>query len=105
MKGSLNYIVLNNVQNFTHVISYNAITYVRVLVTQSCRVLCDPMGFSPPGSSVHEVLQARILKWAGDLPNPGIEPRSPTLQADSLPSEPPGKPHPIITHPFLDNGF
>ena len=28
---------------------------------------------------------------SGDLPNPGIEPRSPTLQADSLPSEPPGK--------------
>ena len=28
----------------------------------------------------------------GDLPNPGIEPRSPALQADSLPSEPPGKP-------------
>ena len=28
----------------------------------------------------------------GDLPNPGIEPRSPTLQADSLPSEPPGNP-------------
>ena len=28
----------------------------------------------------------------GDLPNPGMEPRSPTLQADSLPSEPPGKP-------------
>ena len=29
----------------------------------------------------------------GDLPNPGIEPRSPALQADGLPSEPPGKPH------------
>ena len=28
----------------------------------------------------------------GDLPNPGIEPRSPTLQTDALPSEPPGKP-------------
>ena len=28
----------------------------------------------------------------GDLPNPGIEPRSPALQADSLPTEPPGKP-------------
>ena len=28
----------------------------------------------------------------GDLPDPGIEPRSPTLQADTLPSEPPGKP-------------
>ena len=27
----------------------------------------------------------------GDLPNPGVEPRSPTLQVDSLPSEPPGK--------------
>ena len=43
------------------------------------------------------ILQARILKWvavpsASDLPNPGIEPRSPALQADSLPSEPPGKP-------------
>ena len=33
------------------------------------------------------ILQARIL----DLPNPGIEPRSPSLQTDSLPSEPPGK--------------
>ena len=38
----------------------------------------------------------RILEWVaspspGDLPNPGIELRSPTLQADSLPSEPPGK--------------
>ena len=29
---------------------------------------------------------------SGDLPDPGIEPRSPTLQADALPSEPPGKP-------------
>ena len=28
----------------------------------------------------------------GDLPDPGLEPRSPTLQADSLPTEPPGKP-------------
>jgi len=29
---------------------------------------------------------------SGDLPNPGIKPRSPTLQVDSVPSEPPGKP-------------
>ena len=46
---------------------------------------------------VHGILQARILEWVtfpslGDLPNPGIEPRSPALQADSLPAEPPGKP-------------
>ena len=47
-------------------------------------------------SSVHGILQARILEWAAiffsrDLPDPGIEPGSPALQADSLPSEPPGK--------------
>ena len=30
--------------------------------------------------------------FPGDLPNPGIDPRSPALQADALPSEPPGKP-------------
>ena len=64
---------------------------------QSCPILCDPMDCSPPGSSVHGILQARILEWVpfpspGDLPNPGIKPRSPALQADSLPSEPPGKP-------------
>ena len=55
------------------------------------------MDCSPPDSSVHGILQATILKWVaipspGDLPNPGIEPRSPALQADSLPSEPPEKP-------------
>ena len=43
------------------------------------------------------ILQTRILVWvtcpsSGDLPNPGIKPRSPALQAGSLPSEPPGKP-------------
>ena len=48
-----------------------------------------------PGFSVHGIFQARILEWLpfpspGDLPNPGIKPRSPALQADSLPSEPPG---------------
>ena len=30
---------------------------------QSCLTLCNPMGCSPPGSSVHEILQARILEW------------------------------------------
>ena len=48
---------------------------------------------SLPGSSVCGILQARILEWvAGDLPNPGIELWSPALHADSLPSEPSGKP-------------
>ena len=71
---------------------------VCVLVTQSCLTLCDPMRCILPGSSVHGVSQARILEWvaipfSGDLHNPGIKPGSPELQADSLPPEPPGKPH------------
>ena len=69
-----------------------------VLVTQSCPTLCDPTDYRLPGSSVHGILQARILEWVAipfspeNLPNPGIKPESPALQADSLPSEPPGKP-------------
>ena len=62
---------------------------------QSCLTLCDPIDCSPPGSSVHGIFQARI--WSGlpfpspgDLPNPEIEPGSPTLEADALTSEPPG---------------
>ena len=47
--------------------------------------------------TVHGILQTRRLEWVafpspGDLPNPGIESRSPALQADSLPVEPQGKP-------------
>ena len=47
--------------------------------------------------TVRGILQARILVVGShslprDLPNPGNKPRSPTLQADSLPAEPPGKP-------------
>jgi len=54
------------------------------------------MDCSLPGSSVHGILQARTLErvsipFSGDLPDPGIEPGSPVLQADSLPSQPPGK--------------
>ena len=68
---------------------------VKVLVTQSRLTRCGPMDYSLPGSSVHGILQARILEWVafsspGDLPNPGIKPRSPALQADSLASELPG---------------
>ena len=59
------------------------------------RTLCDPTDCSPPGSTVHGILQGRILEWAafsspGDLPDPGLEPGFPALQADSLPSESPG---------------
>ena len=40
---------------------------VKVLVTQSCLTLCDPMDCSFPGSSVHGILQARILEWVAFL--------------------------------------
>ena len=39
-----------------------------VLVTQSCPTLCNPMDSSPPGSSVHGILQARILEWIITIP-------------------------------------
>ena len=70
---------------------------VCVLAVQLCLTLCDPMDYSPPGPSVHGILQARILEWVAmpssrGSPQPGIESGSPTLQADPLQSEPPGKP-------------
>ena len=68
-----------------------------VLTDQSCPTLCDPMDCCPPGFSLHGILQARILEWVAiafsrDHPNTGIEPKCPTLQADSLLSESPKKP-------------
>ena len=61
-------------------------------VAQSYLTPCDPMDYT-----VHGFLQARMLEWVAfpfsrDLPNPGVKHRSPTLQADSLPADPPGKP-------------
>ena len=65
-----------------------------VSVAKSCPILCN---CSLSVSCVLGILQARILEWVAipfswDLPNPGIKPRSPTLQADSLLSEPLVKP-------------
>ena len=51
---------------------------------ESFPTLCDAMNCSPPGSSIHGILQARILGWVGDLPNTGIKPKSPALQEDSV---------------------
>ena len=114
---------------------------------QLCPTLCNPLDCSPPGSSVHGILQAKILEWVafplfrgsswlrdpahishvscigrqvlyhwchlasplkngdspsknagvycytppGDIPSPGMDLRSLTLQVDSLPTETPGK--------------
>ena len=43
----------------------SALTHLKVLVTQSCLTLCDPTDCSSLGSSVHGILQARILEWVG----------------------------------------
>ena len=70
------------------------ITKCAMLVVQSCPILWNPMGCSPPGSSVHGILQARILEWVA-IPFSRVY-SQPTdlscMQADSLPSEPLGKP-------------
>ena len=67
------------------------------LVAKSCPTLCNYMAFSLPGSSVHGDSPGKNtgmgchLLLQGNLPHPGTEPGSPALQADSLPTEPPGK--------------
>ena len=44
---------------------------MKMLVTQSCLTLCDHMDCSPPGSSVHGILQARILEWVANSSSRG----------------------------------
>ena len=64
------------------------LSHIQLFVThrfQHMRILC-PWGFSRP-----EYWSELPCPPPGDLPNPGIKPRSPTLQADSLLTEPPGK--------------
>ena len=54
---------------------------MKVKVTQLCPTVCDPMDYT-----VHGILQ-KPFPSPGDLPNPGIEPWPPALQADSLPAD------------------
>ena len=71
---------------------------VLFLVAQSCLTLCDPSRLQPSRLlcpwkfSRQEYWSGFPFPIPGYLPNPGIELRSPALQADSLPAEPPGKP-------------
>ena len=74
---------------------------VCVLVVQSSLTLCSLKYCSLPGSLDHGILQARILEWVA-IPFPGIKPRSPPFQADSLPSEHPGSPYlPIFEYMYI----
>ena len=74
-----------------------------VLSSQSWSTLCDPLYYSLPGSSVHGILQVRILEWVAILFSshfllPVIFPTLGLLQADSLLSELPGKPSTLVGH-------
>ena len=81
-----------HVNPINHVQSNYKKRWKKVRAAQSCLTLCNLMDCSPPGSSVHGILQAKLLAWPfsspGDFSNPGIEPTSPALQADSSPTEP-----------------
>ena len=70
---------------------------MKVLVAQLCSTLWDPIDCSHLGPLSMEFSRQEYWRGVpfpspGEIPNPGINPRSPALQADSLPSEPPEKP-------------
>ena len=76
---------------------FSTLYYGLCLVAQSCQTLCDltncnPGSSVPGGFSRQEYWSRLLYPPPGDLPNSAIEHRSPALQVDSLPSEPPGKP-------------
>ena len=77
---------------FASDILFLGLKVVIVCVLSHVWLFCDPMNCSLPGSSDHGIFQARILQWVAISSTrgsswPGIEPRSPALQADSLPFE------------------
>ena len=84
----------NNTSN-----NWRLVTTLKVKVkVKSCPTLCYPVTVAhqappPMGFSRQEYWSGLPFPSPGDLPDPGIEPRSPALQADALSSEPPGKNH------------
>ena len=90
-------IIASLYQKFVSVTFFETFHIISVcmLVAQSCPTLCDPMDCSPPASSVHGIFQARVLEWVAVSSSRGSSQsrdwESAALQADSLPSEQPGK--------------
>ena len=77
------------------------------MLNQSCPTLCDPLDSSLPSSSVHEILQARILEGVVMLSSRGSSwPRGPiALLVDSLAAEPSGKPRFVIYGHYDDEVY
>ena len=68
------------------------IEWSEVKVAHWCLTLCDPMDYTVHGILLVRILERTPFPSPGVLSNPGTEPRSPALQADSSPAEPQGKP-------------
>ena len=66
---------------------------MKVKVAQSCPTLCNPMDYTVHGILQPEYWSGQPFPSPGDLPNPGIKPRSPALQVDSLPTSYEGSPN------------
>ena len=58
---------LHFIKNLPFILHSSKVKKREVLATQLCLTLCDPIDYSPPGSSVHRILQARILEWVAIL--------------------------------------
>ena len=80
---------------------FSFVVHAKSLQFQSCTILCDPMDPLSAEFSRQEDWSGLPFPTPGDLPNPRIEPRTPTFQADSLPSEKVGKPLSFISVCFI----
>ena len=88
----------------SHRVRHNWSDLAAAAVANLYLTFCEPMHYSLPGSSVHGILPARILKWVAiffpeDLPNPGIKPTSPTCKW-ILYSESHGNPKSLKKHDY-----
>ena len=93
--------------------SYYPSPFTGVCVSRSVMLdsFCDPTDCSPPGSSVHEILQARILEWVAiPFSRGSSQPRDQTqvshIAGNSLPAESQGKPkNTVVTSLSFSSGY
>ena len=94
---------------FPSFLKWDSIPLYVCVRAQSCLTLCDPMDYSPPGSSVHGILQARTLEWIAVSSSSGSsQPRDqgcilcvPCIASGFFPTEPPGKPIALYIYTVL----